>query len=821
MIRPAALVRVVLALGVVATTSLVAGSTPVGAVEPAGYEPLPAPQRLLDTRRGEPTVDDRFAGIGKRAARSSVAIDVAGRAGLAEELGSVVLNVTVDAPEAAGFVTVWPCDESRPTASNVNYAPGQVVGTAAITRVAADGRICLYTLAAAHLVVDVAGHFPVGSFEPLRAPERLADTRPGEPTVDDEFAGDGKLAAGDVYELQVAGRGTVPPGATAAALSVTVTDVDEPGFLTVFPCDVRRPTASTVNYSPGLTTPNAAITRLDPTGKVCLFTLRPVHLVVDAAGTIATPFFEPLPQPRRLLDTRVGEPTFDGDFTGGGVQPFGATLQLDVGGRAGVPADATAVVLNVTSTASSSPGFVTAHPDGSSRPGASNLNYVDGRTVANLTIAALGPAGDVCLFNLGATHLVVDVAGWLTGPATPTAEPQSAPCPGRTPDRNTTSYRNEILRRPGLHGTVGVDRIGVYICRIPTDSRPFDGADQHDTTAEEFAEFARQEVAPYFEEVSGGWYTTEFTALGDIVVGRDATSSTCLEEATRRTGAPFTNVLVAGSVRGGGGFASPGSIFTSPLGPDVTVFERPPSESGRGGWLGGSTVSFLPNPGTIVHEIGHTLHWPHSFIGPDSEYDNPVDIMSGGEGLCRVDRTLYPCIPGNTMAFNRLASGWLRNGQVVTHPSGTANYRLAPPGSRGLQLVAVPDPDEPLSSLTIEARPAIGNDDFFERDGVALHVVDQINRTGRLSGLSTGRLHRQATGDPDSFDHVIDVGGSLTIRGVTVEVLRRDGDHYDVRVTGTYDAPGLSFFTESVDALARTSCATMPLADAFAAGCTR
>ncbi|MEO6653042.1 MAG: hypothetical protein ABIP17_10335 [Ilumatobacteraceae bacterium] len=800
-------------------------TSPTGAQATPAYEPLAAPQRLLDTRPGETTVDGHQAGVGKRAAGSAIVVDVAGRAGLGVGLGSVVLNVTVDQPDGPGFVTVWPCDRERPNASNVNYAKNQTVGVAAISRVSVAGTVCLWTLASAHLIVDVAGHFPTGSFEPLAAPERLADTRAQAETIDGAFSGGGRPAAGSVYEMRVAGRGSVPSGAAAVALSVTATDVDRPGFLTVYPCDSPRPNASNVNYEPGLTTPNAVITRLDAEGDVCIFTLSAVHLVIDVAGSMGRAVFEPLPEPRRLLDTRVGEVTYDGRFAGGGVQPNGSTVQLDVAARVGIPPDATAVVLNVTSTGSSGPGFVTAHPQGSGRPQASNVNFTDRRTVANMVVAALGPDGDVCLFNFGVTQLVVDVAGWLTGPTSPAPTATSAfagePCPGRAADETADAYRNVTVRRPALQRTVGVDRIGLYICKIPADSTQFAGVGRHMATSGDFAAFAQAEVAPYFESVSGGRYRVEFTALGDILAGRDDGPAQCLDEAERQTGAPFTNVLVAGSTFGGGGFASPGRIFTSDLAPNSTVLDRSPTQSGRGGWVGGSVISDRPNAATIVHEIGHTIHWPHSYVGPNSEYDNPVDVMSGGQGRCRAGTVIYGCSPGNTIAFNRLAGGWLRDGEVITHRSGTVNYRLDAPGSGGLQLVVLPDPGEPLSTLTIEGRPGVGRDSFFERAGVALHVVDQRSLSGGLSGLSTGRIHRQALGDSNTYEHVIPAGESVTVHGVTVEVLRRSGDGFDVRVTGSYRVPDASFFAGSIGTGHAASCAALSSEQALAEPCAR
>jgi hypothetical protein len=93
----------------------------------------------------------------------------------------------------------------------------------------------------------------------------------------------------------------------------------------------------------------------------------------------------------------------------------GATLELQVGGRAGVPSDAVAVVLNTTVTNPEGAGFLTAWPCGQPRPSASNLNYVTDDNVPNLVIAKLGDGGRVCLFTMSTTDVVVDVAGGAFG----------------------------------------------------------------------------------------------------------------------------------------------------------------------------------------------------------------------------------------------------------------------------------------------------------------------------------------------------------------------------------------------------------------------
>ena len=144
---------------------------------------------------------------------------------------------------------------------------------------------------------------------------------------------------------------------------------------------------------------------------VSVVQLSPTASTVHAAGT----GFVPLATPKRVLDTRPGNPTADGAFAGTGLRPSSSTLALPIAGRVGVPSDATAVVLNVTVTEATGSGFVTVYPCGAALPTASSLNYTAGQTVANMVIAKIGAAGQVCLFNTNPTQLIVDVTGYFPG----------------------------------------------------------------------------------------------------------------------------------------------------------------------------------------------------------------------------------------------------------------------------------------------------------------------------------------------------------------------------------------------------------------------
>ncbi|MFD0570599.1 N-acetylmuramoyl-L-alanine amidase [Kitasatospora gansuensis] len=112
--------------------------------------------------------------------------------------------------------------------------------------------------------------------------------------------------------------------------------------------------------------------------------------------------------PKRLMDTREG--------LGGSTRLGGAgTASLQVtGGNTGVPADATAVILNVTAVSPSQGGYVTVYPDGQPRPVASNLNFTVSQIVPNLVVVPV-VNGKVNFFNAaGTVDLLADITGYYS-----------------------------------------------------------------------------------------------------------------------------------------------------------------------------------------------------------------------------------------------------------------------------------------------------------------------------------------------------------------------------------------------------------------------
>jgi hypothetical protein len=127
-----------------------------------------APCRLVDTR----VVAKRLAPGEVRTFRSRGSSPEQGGSSSCLHMGdpsALVLNITVVYPDGAGYLTVFPYQGTRPLASSLNYKQGDIVGNEIIAQSIGeyDGFFSLYSLAAADVVIDVAGYFSVPKSEPL------------------------------------------------------------------------------------------------------------------------------------------------------------------------------------------------------------------------------------------------------------------------------------------------------------------------------------------------------------------------------------------------------------------------------------------------------------------------------------------------------------------------------------------------------------------------------------------------------------------------------------------------------------------------------
>ena len=321
------------------------------------------------------------------------------------------MNVAVVDPAGPGFLTLYPCSDRLPLASTINYGPGETRANGAVPSLSDEGELCIFTLTDADVIVDVSGSSVQDSeFFATGVPRRVLDSRPGESTFDDEFAGIGRRPARSVTRLLVDRR----PFSTEYAdvlINVAAVNPADFGYLTVYPCTPAIPNASNVNYAPGQTVANGVLAKVSDSGEICIFTLAETDLVVDITGAV-TPYsgVEPI-APVRLADSRPGEQTADAQFAGFGRLEPDSVLRLPIAGRAGIPGEATSVLLNLTAVGSDVPGFLTAYPCGDV-PTVSNVNYLPGTVVPNNATVRLAANGDLCIYTLAAVDIVVDVTGF-------------------------------------------------------------------------------------------------------------------------------------------------------------------------------------------------------------------------------------------------------------------------------------------------------------------------------------------------------------------------------------------------------------------------
>lgn len=395
---------------------------------PAGalYASLAAPQRVVETRSSAPSgcLGPRCGALGSG---QSFSFDARGLASVPDDATAVVLNVTAVATTQTGFLTLYPSGSTRPTASNLNFGPGQTLANHVTATLGTDGSFVVYNhFGLTHVVIDLVGYYAPSSAQgltpitPVRALETRSDVPSGCLPASGPGAHCGAFQSNETLALPMRGATyqgtTIPASATSVVLNVTAVEPGANGYLTVWPGGTTRPTASSLNFSPGSVVPNLVVAGIGGDGNVNLYNyFGATDVVVDVLG-----YFEPggaryvaLAPPTRTLDTRTGNGLRLGALTG-----F-ETISHQVGRLNGIPIDAVAALFNVTVAAPVSSGYLTVWPSGSVRPISSNLNFGPGAVVSNGVLAALGTNGAVSIYNHGSsqsTPTLADVSGYFVLP---------------------------------------------------------------------------------------------------------------------------------------------------------------------------------------------------------------------------------------------------------------------------------------------------------------------------------------------------------------------------------------------------------------------
>ena len=116
---------------------------------PGGLDFFPmAPCRVVDTRA------DSIMNAG-----TSRTLSLTTTCGLPATAGAYSLNLTVQPPNALGYLTAWAARQARPNVSTLNESKGMVTANSALVSAGAEGSISVFVLNDTHLIIDVNGYF--------------------------------------------------------------------------------------------------------------------------------------------------------------------------------------------------------------------------------------------------------------------------------------------------------------------------------------------------------------------------------------------------------------------------------------------------------------------------------------------------------------------------------------------------------------------------------------------------------------------------------------------------------------------------------------
>ena len=322
------------------------------------------PARLLDTRPGSATIDGAFAGGAPVSRNPPLELVVTGRGGVpATGVAAVALNVTVTAPLASSFLTVWPTGFVRPNASSLNYSAGKTVANMVIARVGANGSVSFYnSVLTTHVIVDVVGWLPPN------APLSLTQLNlvPG--------------IAGQAYSSSIGATGSQAPYMFSASDLSPGLALGASGAMSGTP------------LKPGTTSTRVSITdRFGRGGTVTKsHSIFPAssNFIPVAPTTVLNSFSEPAPMP---IDTM---------------------REITVGGVAGVPMSGVAPVLSVA-VLSYGPGYITLFPTGWAQPNTAQFVGDTLSFVTDVAVLPLGIAGKINLYSSTMTDVRIDVIGYI------------------------------------------------------------------------------------------------------------------------------------------------------------------------------------------------------------------------------------------------------------------------------------------------------------------------------------------------------------------------------------------------------------------------
>jgi hypothetical protein len=382
------------------------------------YTPM-EPVRLADTRTYAPYTRANKV-YWKRISDRIIRIQVAGANGIPKAANAAVISMAVIGNGQPGWVRATPAGQDSFVANVSLDTADPVVTNLATVKLSAGGYIDIKGLNPNDVTIDISGYYTPTATKVRGGRLRL-------------FSTVYRVAAGTPighYQAITVVVPQVPASAIAVVVNLTAHETQAAGYVAAYPTGSPVPNAVNVNFGPGETRAAGAIVKLGQSNGVPAFdafVIGGAKLFADVSGYITGPrdqemeegLFVPV-EPVRLLDTRRGS---DVALAGGKRRLWaGWTRPFRIpNGVLGFPRAVGGVVpvagvaMNVSSTASMGPGFVTVLPAQTRRREVSNLNISRaGQTVSNHVISKASTAGIEC-YSLSGSHIVCDVAGWYVG----------------------------------------------------------------------------------------------------------------------------------------------------------------------------------------------------------------------------------------------------------------------------------------------------------------------------------------------------------------------------------------------------------------------
>jgi Carboxypeptidase regulatory-like domain len=339
--------------------------------------------------------------------------------------------VTVIAPSAGGYLTVWADNALRPTTANVNFSAGRSQADQVYAPVGANGKVDFYNGSSGHVRVlaDVSGYFsstnttPAGAFVSTN-PTRVVDTRTSQ--------GARPVAARGTAAVHLLGVGPVPgSGVSAVVFTVTAVSPSAGGYFTAYAGGTARPATSNLDFAAHETVGNLVVSQVGNDGAVDLYngSAGTSQFVLDVQGYFisgsprVTGAYVPLTPTRVLAQSPTAAQTVTNAAGAGFAGPDPIVISA-----------AEASVINVTATGVTASGYLLAYGGGAARTNVSTASVTRGLVTAGSAVVS-GDAIGAKVYNgaPGSLRLTNDLFGYYL------AAPGLGSISGRVTDATTST----------------------------------------------------------------------------------------------------------------------------------------------------------------------------------------------------------------------------------------------------------------------------------------------------------------------------------------------------------------------------------------------